>query len=178
MLGVAAAAVLATAGTLPSPEASAGAAAHDVHICHTRLVQDSRHVLLRVRCFRDDLDSALVLATGRRDRAVGRGAASDSALLRYVGQRVTVRVNGRVLPPMLAGAGADPDPSGEPAWWMLLSYEAGAPVTSLAVRQGLLLVVFATQQNLVQALRARDEARAALYFTRGEDRETAITFSR
>jgi hypothetical protein len=61
---------------------------------------------------------------------------------------------------------------------MLLSYEAGAPVTSLAVRQGLLLEVFATQQNLVQAMRARDEARAALYFTRGEDREVAVAFSK
>lgn len=164
-----------------APRAAAGTApraAHDVHVCHTRLVQDARQVLLRVRCFRDDLDSALVLATGRRDRAVGRGAAADSALLRYVAERLTVRVNGRVVTPVLTGAGTDPDPSGEPAWWLLLTYDAGAPVNAVAVRQGLLLEVFATQQNLVQAMRARDEARAALFFTRGEDREVAVVFAK
>lgn len=165
MLGVVAAAVL-----------SAAAAAHDVHVCHTRLVQEARQVLVRVRCFRDDLDSALVLATGRRDRGVGRGAAADSALLRYVGGRMTVRVNGRVLAPTLAGAGLDPDPSGEAAWWLMLTYDAGAPVRTLALRQGLLFEVFAAQQNLVSAFRSRDEARTALYFTAGEDRELPVVF--
>jgi hypothetical protein len=147
-----------------------------VHVCHTRVVQEARHVLVRVRCFRDDLDSALVLATGRRDQAVGRGAAADRALLRYIGDRLTVRANGRALTPTLAGAGADPDPSGESAWWVLLAYDVGGPVRSLALRQGMLLEVFPQQQNLVSALRAKDDARTALYFTRGEDREVAVQF--
>lgn len=172
MFGVVAAVVFAAG---PSGTA-VPAAAHDVHVCQTRLVQDARQVLLRIRCFRNDLDSALVLATRRRDRRVGSGAGADSAVRAYVAQHVTVRVNGRVVSPSITAAGQEDDGTGEPAWWMLVAYDAGAPVRSLGLRQGMLLEVFPRQQNLVSAMRARDEARASLYFAAGADREVAVEF--
>lgn len=167
---VAAPAVGAVAGT------AGGAAAHDLHVSHTRLVVEGRTVVLRVRCFRDDLDSALVVAGGPRAVRTAATAAGDSALLAYVRPRLAVRADGAALQPRLTARGEDRDVSGEPAWWFVLEYEAAAPVRRVAVRHTLLFETFATQQNLVQALRAADGARASLFFAVGEDRELPLEF--
>ncbi len=152
--------------------------AHDTRVSSTRIVVEGRTVLVRVRMFRDDLDSALVRHAARPTARAMRSAGGDSLLTAYLAPRIIVRANGSILTGRLTDSGGEDDPSGEAVWWVLLEYSAPKPVSSLAVRQAVLTEVFPRQQNLVTAFRSADGARASLYFTAGSDAEQAVQFSR
>lgn len=171
------------AGSLPpSPTVAAlarpavPATAHDLHVSHARVVVEARSVLMRIRFFHDDLDSALVRHAKRPGLHVAKGATFDSLFVAYATPRLVVQADGRSLSPRVLDAGTDPDPSGEPVWWYLLQYDAPAPVRRLALRNALLFDAFDTQQNLMTVLRSADGRRVSLYFTPGEDRVVPVEF--
>jgi hypothetical protein len=169
-------AVVAVAVALAS--ATATTAPHETRVSSTRVVVEGRTVLLRVRMFRDDLDSALVRYAGRPTARAMRTPAGDSLVNAYLAPRIVVRANGAVLTGRLTDAGGEDDPSGEPVWWVLLEYTAPRNIGALAMRQAILMDVFPRQQNLVTAFRSADGARASLYFTGGSDGEQVVQFSR
>jgi len=142
---------------------------HDIHLTYSRVVVDGKTILFRVRLFRDDLEKALKGRSGDPEMAANRPAA-DSLFAAYFNATVPVMADGRRLSARVVQSGRDADATDWEMWWYLVELTSPTPVTSLAMRVGLLFEHFGDQKNLVTLLEMPGEKRHSLYFV-GQDSE-------
>ena len=161
--------VVVLAAALLCSRPAGGAAAHDVHVSHTRLVVEGADVVARIRFFRDDLEKAL-------GRHLAPDAATRAALAAYLRPRLLLRADGAALPLSLVEQGSEDDASGQPVWWAVVQGRAARPVRALGLRVLPLFETFRDQQNLVVVLHPPAEARQALYFQAGDQQEQVVRF--
>ena len=131
--------------------------AHPLHTTLTQLSYDAstRTLSVSVRVFADDFTDAVM----ERGRAVGHGAPSDSAALRYVTGRLALQRAGRG-PIALRWCGMRRD--GEALFLCLRATDQPSPAGA-RMRNALLSERFADQVNIVQA--SYGGARRTLLFT-------------
>lgn len=146
----------------------AAAPPHDLHVAHTRLVVEGPVLIARVRMFRDDLQKAV-------KRSVGDDAASKAAVASYVSRNFTVTANGVRLQGAVLDGGADMD-GDQAIWWVIVQWQAAAPVKSLGLRVHLMFDTFTDQQNIVQVSRQPGDERHGLYFQAGDTAEQVLKF--
>ena len=142
--------------------------AHDLHASYGSAVVEGGVLTLRVRFFRDDLESALARHAGRPSFILRAEPEVDEAFLAYFGARFSVQVGGRTLDPVLVASGED-ELDREPVWWYALRFEAPAPLTAFRVRNTLMTEIFDDQTNIVKFVRLPDERQRTYSFRKGEE---------
>lgn len=148
------------------------ARAHDLHLSQTRLVVDGTTVAARIRLFEDDL----ILALTRAAKAPAAVPVTDAAVLAYLRPLVRVRADGVLLTPMLGASGEESDAQNQRVRWYLLTFQAAAPIRSVALRVAPFFELYDDQQNLVTAVRGADGPRRSLLFRTGDDSEQPVRF--
>lgn len=159
------------------PPASTGcpaAAAHDLHVSYADMAMEGSVIAGRIRLFKDDLERALGQRLHADAFTLRPGAAADALVLGYLRQNLTLQVDGTVLEPVILQSGEDLLDRG-PVWWVLVQYEAPAPIEELRVRNTLLFDVFDDQRNIMKLVRFPEETPRTFYFAEGEE-EHAIRF--
>lgn len=160
------------------PARSSGAAAHDIHLSHTRMVIDGASVLARVRVFHDDMELVLRRHSGRPELRITDGSSQDSAFAAYFDAKVSLTSAGERLHPRVIESGPDPDATDSPMWWYLVELKARRPIHALGVKYELMFEQFEDQRNIVSVLKLPGEERRSLYFAAGESREQLVEFQR
>ena len=154
-----------------APPTGAGAAApgaHDLHVSYGAAAVEGQVLSVRVRFFKDDLESALARHQGRPAFALAVGPESDAAVLSYLKAHLSVEVGGRVLEATLVGSGEDVLDR-EPVWWYAVQFEAPATLAAFRVRNTLLTEIFDDQTNIVKFVRFPDQKQKTYSFGRGEE---------
>lgn len=145
-----------------------GAAAHDVHVSHMRVVVEGRSVVAQVRLFHDDLEAAL-RTHARAPQLALSSAAGDSAFARYFGEKVGITADGARLAARLVAARDERDAGGSPMRVYWVELPAARPVRALAIRDALLFERFRDQQNLAVVVRMPGARRTSLFFAAGDE---------
>jgi hypothetical protein len=163
------------------------AVAHDLHIAYADMAIEGAVVAGRIRIFKDDLERALGPLVGADAVSLRPGAEADVLVLRYLREHLVVEVPagpgagaggdaergnphqrpGTVLEPTLLRSGQD-ELDREPVWWVIVQYEATAPVASFRVRNTILFEVFDDQRNIMKFVRFPDETQKTFYFDKDE----------
>jgi uncharacterized protein DUF6702 len=174
LLGFAAAALAAREA--PAPGLAPVPVVHDVHLSHTRLVVEGTTLACRIRLFKDDLEKALRLFSGRPDLRLTAESRADSLFAVYVGKTITIEADGKRVPLRVSASGTERDPSAQDVVWYLLEGESAAPPKQLGLLYGVMFEMFRDQQNLVQLLREPGSVRKTLYFVSSDPTEQVISF--
>lgn len=153
-------------------------ARHDLHLTHSRVVVDGRSILVRVRLFQDDLQSALRSDPRHASTTVAATPAVDSAFAEYFNDHVSITADGTRLRGTVLQSGPDGDGGDQQMWWYLVELTAPRPVKALAMRNALLFELFRDQRNMVTLLKMPGERRFALFFVPDEKKEQEIVFER
>lgn len=145
-----------------------GAAPHNKHFSHTRLVLDGTALVARVRIFKDDLEKAL-------KRKVGDDAASKQAVAGYAARAFILRADDVVLKGEVLDQGGDSD-GDQPVTWLLVQWTAPRPPKKIGVKDLILFDQYDDQQNLVILSRMPGDERRTLYFQSGDRSEQVISY--
>lgn len=156
--------------------APAGAATHDVHISHTRLVIEGTTVAGRVRVFHDDLQLALRTLAGDSTLVVSAEDRADRLFERYAATHLRLEADGRPVRLTVTASGTERDPSAQEVVWYVVEGRVERPVSRLVLRQGLFFDLYRDQQNIVQLLRMPGEERRTLYFAALDPRDQVVEF--
>lgn len=141
---------------------------HDLHVAYGDLAVEGSVVAGRLRFFKDDLERALGPFVGADALSLAPGPEADALVLRYLRERLVIRVDGAALEPELAASGED-ELDREPVWWVLVQYRAASPVLDFTVRNVLLFELFDDQRNVMKFVHFPDETPRTFYFAPGED---------
>ncbi|NND70861.1 MAG: hypothetical protein HKN43_04725 [Rhodothermales bacterium] len=144
---------------------------HDFHVSYANLAVENNVAMLRVRFFRDDLESALGAHSRRNDFRMDSSLYVDSLFVDYFKKRVVVNANGTDLDGQLITSGED-ELDREPVWWYMVKFDSATEITSMTMRNTLLLEVFDDQKNIVKVAHFPGNKQRSYYFARGE--ETAV----
>lgn len=147
--------------------AETGVVAHDLHIAYADLGIEGSVVAGRIRMFKSDLETALGPMVHADAFTLQPGSEADALVMHYVRDHLHIRADGRALDPELLESGQDMLDR-EPVWWIMVQYEAAAPVDSLAVTNTLLFDVFDDQRNIMKFVRFPDQQQKTFYFDRDE----------
>lgn len=145
-----------------------GAAPHNKHFSHTRMVVDGTALVARVRLFKDDLEKTI-------KRPVADDAASKAAVAAYVARQFNVRVDGVALTGEVIDQGGDND-GDQPVWWVMVQWTAKGAPKRIGVRDALMFDQFDDQQNLVILSRMPGDDRRTLYFQSGDRSEQVVSY--
>jgi hypothetical protein len=145
-----------------------GAAPHDLHLSHTRMVIEGNTVVARTRMFRDDLEKAL-------RRRIANDAGSREAVRAYVAKNFVLTMNGKPLVGEVLDSGGELD-ADQQVWWVIVQWKTPAPAKTLGVRVHLLFDVYRDQQNTVLVARNPGDERRGLYFQAGDLAEQVLKF--
>lgn len=171
--------------------------AHDLHIAYADMAVEGAVVAGRIRMFKDDLERALGPMVGADAFTLRPGGEADALVMRYLRQRLVLEVAGpnaagasdragaggadgadgadvAVLEPTLLQSGEDMLDR-EAVWWVIVQYEATAPIDTLRVRNTLLFDVFDDQRNIMKIVRFPDETQKTFYFDENEA-EHVVTY--
>jgi hypothetical protein len=143
-------------------------APHDLHVAYGDLAVEGSVVAGRLRFFKDDLERALGPFVGADALSLAPSPEADALVLRYLRERLVIRVSGAALEPELAASGED-ELDREPVWWVLVQYRAASPVLDFTVRNVLLFELFDDQRNVMKFVHFPDETPRTFYFAPGED---------
>ncbi len=153
------------------PTAAADRPAHDLHIAYADLGIEGSVVAGRIRMFKNDLEAAIGPMVGADAFTLQPGQEADALVMRYLRDHLHLRAAGRDLDPELLQSGQDMLDR-EPVWWIMVQFEAVAPVDSLAVTNTLLFDVYDDQRNIMKFVRFPDEAQKTFYFDSDESEHT------
>lgn len=152
-----------------SPAATPGSVAmHDFHVSYGHLAVEGEVAVLRVRFFKDDLEEVLALFSEEEGFRLEADPFVDGLFMKYFDERFDLAIDGSEVPGRVIGSGEDAIDR-EPVWWYMLQFDAPAPITSLRIRNSLLLDHFADQKNILKAVRFPDETQKTFYFAAGEE---------
>lgn len=147
------------------------AAPHPVHLSYGRLVVEGRTLTLRLRLFRDDLETALAKFNGAPVKVVSNGQ-SDSLFARYFNDRALVAADGERLAGVIVASGEDAE-----MWWYDVRFTAPRDVRTLRVRNGVLFDVYADQRNVVKVVHFPSERQFALSFAPRDTEPQTVAFT-
>ena len=134
---------------------------HELHETYADFAIEAGIVGGRVRFYQDQLERALGSMTGADAVTLKPGAAADSLVLRYVRDRLVLTARGDTLHPLLLRSGQEPLEHHQ-GWWVVLHYEADAPIDSLRVTNRLLFDVHDDQRNIMRFVRFPEETRETI----------------
>jgi hypothetical protein len=140
------------------------------------MVVEGRTVACRIRLFKDDLEKALRLFSGRATLQLTADARADSLFGAYFNQKVTLEADGTRLSLLVSASGTEHDQAAQDIVWYVLEGESAAPVSKLGLLQGVMFEMFRDQQNIVQLLRTPGELHRTLYFVSTDPREQTVSF--
>ena len=160
--------LLSVALALTSPVDVGAGPFHDLHISYGSSVVEGNAVVVRVRFFKDDLETALRSHSGREGLTMEANPDTDALFMSYFSERFGIEVGGRALAGMIVGSGEDALDR-EPVWWYAVQFEAPEPVRSFRVRNTLLFELFGNQRNIVKFVHFPDETQKTYSFGRGEE---------
>ena len=168
LLQVAPGTAWAATGPVTHGSPPGGPAPHDLHMAYGDLAIEGRVIAGRIRIFKDDLERALGPFVSADALSLSPGPEADALVLRYLRDRLAVRVHGSNLQPELVASGED-ELDREPVWWVLVQFQADAPVVDFTVRNTLLFELFDDQRNVMKFVHFPDETPRTFYFAPGED---------
>lgn len=165
---------LLLAGASPPPGGGVPAAAHDLHVSHTRMVLEERAVVLRIRLFHDDLQEALRRFSGDSTLRLTAEHRADSLFGAYLIRTLRLEADGHAIRLTVSASGIEKDQAAQDVVWYVLEGGLERPAGRLMVLNGVLFELFRDQQNIVQLLRLPEDRRRTLYFTAQDPREQAF----
>jgi len=173
VIGVRTRALVLACLVAPTPAAGVGAGApgdspHKLHLSSGMAVVEGRLLVVRIRFFRDDLESALARQSGRPAFVLEPGPDTDAVALAYLREGFRITVGGERLTPAIAGSGED-ELDREPVWWYALQFEAPEDLRSFTVRNTLLTETFDDQRNIVKFVHFPDQTQKTYSFGIGEE---------
>ncbi len=121
----------------------------------------------RLRFFKHELEQALGPLLGADMVTLTRGAEADALVLRYLRDHLRVELDGALLTPSIVESGED-QLDRHPAWWVVVRYQADAPIARFTVRNTLLFELFDDQRNVMKFVRFPERSQETVYFTAGE----------
>ena len=147
-------------------------AAHELHVVTADLAIEGSVMAGRVRFFKHELEQALGPMVGADMVTLEPGAESDALVLRYLRDRLRIEAAGERLEAVILQSGEDALDR-HPTWWVVVRYQAAAPIRDLAIRNTLLFELFDDQRNVMKLVRVPEESQETIYFEAGEE-ERAI----
>jgi hypothetical protein len=140
------------------------------------MVVEGTTVACRVRLFKDDLERALKVESGRPALRITAVDRADSAFAKYYARAMAISADGRPVVLHVTGSGTEKDEAAQEVVWYLLAGSLPAPVRQLTVLDGLLFDYFRDQQNILLLLRLPEDRRQTLYFVASDPREQRLSF--
>ena len=147
--------------------AASGPAAHDLHLATGDVAVENSLIAARIRFFQDDIERALAALVGDADLTLQPGAESDALVLRYVRDKLRIRVDGQELEASFLGSGQD-QMDIEPVWWVIVEFQSPRAPKELHVSNTLLFEVYGDQRNIFKFVHFPDETQRTFYFAEGE----------
>lgn len=138
-------------------------AVHPVHMTHAQVTVRGGVMEWTIRCFADDLETALRRFSSQPTLRVD-GPGADSVLAAYARTRVQVVADGRAISGAFTAVGNDTDPAGGTVRWFRLRFAAPRTAHTLSVRSVLLRDVHDDQSNVVVVTVAPRQTRFTLWF--------------
>lgn len=138
------------------------------------MVVEGATVACRIRLFKDDLEKALRLFSGKPDLKLTAESRSDSLFGAYVGKTLTIEADGKRVALRVSGSGTERDPSAQDIVWYVLEGESATPPKQLGLLHGVMFEMFRDQQNLVQLLQEPGGVRKTLYFVSSDPTEQVV----
>jgi hypothetical protein len=139
-----------------------------VHVSYGNLGVEGSIAILQVRMFKDDLAEALRRMEGLESLRMEVSPEIDALVLRYLGERFLLQVEGSVLEGKIIGSGED-ELDREPVWWYQLRFEAAEVIRSARVTNTILFEIFDDQSNVLRVVKFPQEDRQAFFFGPGEE---------
>jgi hypothetical protein len=140
---------------------------HELHVVTADLAVEGRVMAGRLRFFKHELEQALGPLVGADMVTLTRGAEADALVLRYLRDHLRLEQDGILLEAMILDSGED-ELDRHPTWWVVVRYQAEAPIERLTVRNTLLFELFDDQRNVMKFVRFPEGAQETVYFTAGE----------
>ncbi|NQV73280.1 hypothetical protein HQ496_09160 [bacterium] len=137
--------------------------AHKFHVTYSRIAVEGTTAVARVRFFKDDLDKSLANITQNPTYSMDVSQKQDSLFLAYFNTRFTISDGNEALKGALIGSGEELE-GAEKMWWVLIQYDAAAPIQKLDIVNKLLIETFEDQKNIVQIQQFPSEKTWSLYF--------------
>lgn len=153
--------------TRADPGPNTRPAAHDLHRVTADMAIEGRLLAGRLRFFKHELERALGPSMDADAVSLTPGPGADALVLHYVRDHLRIEAHGVVLEPTLIESGED-DLDRHRTWWVVVRYEAPAPIEHLDVRNTLLFEVFDDQRNVMKFVRFPEESQETVYFEAGE----------
>jgi hypothetical protein len=139
---------------------------HPLHLSYGRMVLESNLVVLNVRLFQDDLESALMQHHGIDGLRLRADPIVDSLFTSYFNSKFTLSIADVAVPGTVVESGEADD-----MWWYSILFEVSAPVIELTFRNDLLFDLFNDQRNITRVLYVPTE-RHRTYYSVATDPET------
>lgn len=136
---------------------------HPVHMTHAQVTVRGGVVEWTIRCFADDLETALRRFSSKPMLRV-EAPGADSVLAAYARERVSVIADGKVVSAQFTAVGNDSDPAGGTVRWFRLRYTTPRATRALSIRSVLLRDVHDDQSNVVVVTVAPRQTRFTLWF--------------
>lgn len=158
--------MLAVGFSSPLPHCNANALRpenrHNVHVTKGRMVVEGAVAVARIRFFRHDLEAALAAFRRSESFSVSNTPSSDSLFLDYLNSGFSLTARGDTLLPEIVSSGEDDE-----VWWYELRFSDDAAITSLKVRNEMLLEIFSDQKHFLKITFFPSGKSESLYFAKG-----------
>lgn len=164
--GLAIAALIGLAPFVSARERTRVVEPHPLHLSTAQLVVERSGLYLRIRMFKDDLESALAARAGLKEFDLSPTPQADSAFLAYLEQSLVIHADGEKLTADVLSSGVDLEAGQGDAtvWWYLLEYRTEATPRAITVLDEVLFDQFDDQRNIVRVLHSPTGRQRTLYF--------------
>lgn len=154
------------------------ATAHPLHLSTAQLVIEEKALYLRIRMFKDDLETALAARAGRIGFELTPTAAADSAFLSYLDSALALEADGSPLRATVLSSGEDLEAGQGDArvWWYLLEYPVAEAPGVIEIRNSVLYDRFDDQRNIVRVLHSASGRQRTLYFAAPDAEPVTVRF--
>lgn len=136
---------------------------HELHETYADLAIEANIVGGRILFYQEQLERALGPMAHADAVTLTPGDAADSLVLRYVRDHLVLQARGDTLRPILLRSGQERMEHHQ-GWWVVIHYEAAAPIDSLRVTNTLLFEVHDDQRNIMRFVRFPEETRETRTF--------------
>ena len=139
---------------------------HPIHLSTTQLAVDTTTVWLRIRMFRDDLESALAVRAGIDSLTLEPSAEHDTLFADYFNEAFGLRLNGTEATGVIDSSGEDLESGvGDlQMWWYQIRFDSTQPIRGIEIRNEILYEQFEDQRNIVRILHVPTDMQKTLYF--------------
>jgi len=144
---------------------------HEIHIVTADLAIEGSVMAGRLRFFKHELEQALGPMVGADMVTLEPGPEADALVLRYLRDHFRIEAAGEVLEAAILQSGEDLLDR-HPTWWVVVQYQAVAPIRELTIRNTLLFEMFDDQRNVMKLVRFPEESQETVYFEAGEEERT------